>query len=287
VTASPDTGELPVVTPAPETEGPLIPSPTEPPAWFASLVPPKDSLPLDFDPLASPPAATVGAAIDMVAVETGPALVVVTGPAESAAATARAETATASPPAPSLPQPSEVPPRLVVPGAQATAASTATSTAASTAPAPAPAPAPATATATATATTPSLVERLRGTWVQGLPTGLTVLLVAVLMTPGVLLDVARDGSFGLPSTVLLLLVAGGAPLVLRPRSLASGIVLPPLVFAATAAAIAWRSGLNQGSRQIGLDAGTTLALHAPVAFAATAVAVLVVLGRVAVRLVRR
>jgi hypothetical protein len=281
VTASPDTGELPVVTPAPEPEGPLIPSPTEPPAWFVSLVPPKDSLPLDFDPLASPPAATVGAAIDMVAVETGPALVVVTGPAESAAATARAETATASPPAPSLPQPSEVPPRLVVPGAQATAASTATSTAASTAPAPAP------ATATATATTPSLVERLRGTWVQGLPTGLTVLLVAVLMTPGVLLDVARDGSFGLPSTVLLLLVAGGAPLVLRPRSLASGIVLPPLVFAATAAAIAWRSGLNQGSRQIGLDAGTTLALHAPVAFAATAVAVLVVLGRVAVRLVRR
>jgi hypothetical protein len=131
------------------------------------------------------------------------------------------------------------------------------------------------------------VERLRGTWVQGLPTGLTVLLVAVLMTPGVLLDVARDGSFGLPSTVLLLLVAVGAPLVLRPRSLASGIVLPPLVFAATAAAIAWRSGLNQGSRQIGLDAGTTLALHAPVAFAATAVAVLVVLGRVAVRLVRR
>jgi hypothetical protein len=281
VTASPDTGELPVVTPAPETEGPLIPSPTEPPAWFVSLVPPKDSLPLDFDPLASPPTATVGAAIDMVAVETGPALVVVTGPAESAAATARAETATASPPAPSLPQPSEVPPRLVVPGAQATAASTAP------APAVAPAPAQAPATATATATTPSLVERLRGTWVQGLPTGLTVLLVAVLMTPGVLLDVARDGSFGLPSTVLLLLVAGGAPLVLRPRSLASGIVLPPLVFAATAAAIAWRSGLNQGSRQIGLDAGTTLALHAPVAFAATAVAVLVVLGRVAVRLVRR
>jgi hypothetical protein len=279
VTASPDTGELPVVTPAPEPEGPLIPSPTEPPAWFVSLVPPKDSLPLDFDPLASPPTATVGAAIDMVAVETGPALVVVTGPAESAAATARAETATASPPAPSLPQPSEVPPRLVVPGPQATAASTATSTAASTATAP--------ATATATATTPSLVERLRGTWVQGLPTGLTVLLVAVLMTPGVLLDVARDGSFGLPSTVLLLLVAGGAPLVLRPRSLASGIVLPPLVFAATAAAIAWRSGLNQGSRQIGLDAGTTLALHAPVAFAATAGAVLVVLGRVAVRLVRR
>ena len=260
MTASPDTGELPVVTPGPETEGPLIPSPTEPPTWFVSLVPPKDSLPLDFNPLAGPPTTTIGAAVDMVAVETGPP------PAVDAADAADVPAVPAPSPAA---DPAEVPPRLVVPGPQATATSTATPT------------------GTATATAPSLTERLRGTWVQGLPTGLTVLLVAVLMTPGVLLDVARDGSFGLPSTVLLLLVAVGTPLVLRPRSLASGVVLPPLVFAATAAAIAWRSGLNQGSRQIGLDAGTTLALQAPVAFAATAIALLVVITRVAVRLVRR
>ena len=34
VTASPDTGELPVVTSGPDADGPLIPSPTEPPAWW-------------------------------------------------------------------------------------------------------------------------------------------------------------------------------------------------------------------------------------------------------------
>ena len=114
-----------------------------------------------------------------------------------------------------------------------------------------------------------------------------VLLVALLLAPGVLLDVARDGSFGLPSTVFFLLAALGTPLVLRPRSLASAVVLPPLTFAATAAAIAWRSGLNNGTRQIGLDAGTTMAVHAPRIFAGTAAALLVVLVRVSVRLARR
>jgi len=232
VTASPDTGELPVVTPGPDAEGPLIPSPTEPPAWFVSLVPPKDSLPLDFDPLASPPSSSVGAAVEMVSVETGPST---TGAAV-------------------------VPSRLVVPAPRTEAVPVASQ---------------------------SRLERLRGTWVQGLPTSLVVLLVAVLLAPGVLLDVARDGSFGLPSTVLFLLAAVGTPLVLRPRSLASGVVLPPLAFAAIAAGIAWRSGLNHGSRQIGLDAGTTMALHAPLMFAGTAAALLVVLTRVTVRLVRR
>ena len=232
MTASPDTGELPVVTPGPDAEGPLIPSPTEPPAWFVSLVPPKDSLPLDFDPLASPPSSDVGAAVEMVSVETGP----------------------------STTDAAVVPSRLVVP-------------------APRTEPVP--------MSRPSRVERLRATWVQGLPTSLVVLLVAVLLAPGVLLDVARDGSFGLPSTVLFLLAAVGTPLVLRPRSLASGVVLPPLAFAAIAAGIAWRSGLNHGSRQIGLDAGTTMALHAPLMFAGTAAALLVVLTRVTVRLVRR
>jgi len=257
VTASPDTGELPVVTPGPEGDGPLIPSPTEPSAWFVSLVPPKDSLPLDFDPLASPPSSTVGAAVEMVSVETGPAMAVVADAAETAAPAAAStgtSTGTATTDA------AEVPSRLVVP-------------------APRTAPVP--------VSRPSPVERLRATWTHGLPTSLVVLLVAVVLAPGVLLDVARDGSFGLPSTVLFLLAAVGTPLVLRPRSLASGVVLPPLAFAAIAAGIAWRSGLNHGSRQIGLDAGTTMALHAPLMFAGTAAALLVVLTRVIVRLVRR
>lgn len=249
MTASPDTGELPAVTTGVDAEGPLIPSPTEPPVWFVSLVPPKDSLPLDFDPLASPPTATLGAAVDMVAVETEPA---------------PATDAQASPSPTAVPvtaaDAADVPPRLVVPAPR---------------------------TEADPGTGPSRVERLRRTWQQGLPTSLVVLLVAALLAPGVLLDVARDGSFGLPSTVLFLLAASGTPLVLRPRSLASGVVLQPLAFAATAAAIAWRSGLNHGSRQIGLDAGTTMATHAPLVFAGTATALLVVLTRVTVRLVRR
>ena len=247
VTASPDTGELPVVTHGPDSEGPLIPSPTESPTWFVSLVPPKDSLPLDFDPLASPPVETVGAAVDMVSVETVGGAVGV-APVEAGPALAEQVDAT------------EVPARLVVPAPR---------------------------TAQVTVADVSRTDRLRGTWAQGLPTSLVVLLVAAALTPGVLLDVARDGSFGLPSTVLFLLAAVTTPLLLRPRSLASGVVLPPLAFAAVAGAIAWRSGLNQGSRQIGLDAGTTMALNAPLVFAGTAAALLVVLTRVAVRLVRR
>lgn len=257
MTASPDTGELPVVTPGPDADGPLIPSPTEPPAWFVSLVPPKDSLPLDFDPLASPPASTVGAAVEMVSVETGPSVALVTEAAETAApATAATGTSTET----AATDAAEVPARLVVPAPRAEPGPVANL---------------------------SRLDRLRATWAQGLPTSLVVLLVAVLLAPGVLLDVARDGSFGLPSTVLFLLAAVGTPLVLRPRSLASGVVLPPLAFAAIAAGIAWRSGLNNGSRQIGLDAGTTMALHAPLMFAGTAAALLVVLTRVTVRLVRR
>jgi hypothetical protein len=273
VTASPDTGELPVVTPEAETEGPLIPSPTDPPAWFVSLVPPKDSLPLDFDPLTSAPSTNVGAAVDMVSVQTPPGSAAVTDAADAADAAEVAEATDAADAADAAEvaeatdaaevaqaaKPTELPAQLIVPGPR-------------TAP---------------TVATPSRVEQLRGTWTQGLPTSLVVLLVALLLALGVLLDVARDGSFGLPSTVLFLLAAVGTPLVLRPRSLAGGVVLPPLAFAATAAAIAWRSGLNQGSGQIGLDAGTTMALHAPLIFAGTAAALLVVLTRVTVRLVRR
>ena len=229
MTASPDTGELPVVTSDSETEGPLIPSPTEPAAWFVSLVPPKDSLPLDFDPLASPPSATVGAAVEMVAVETAVALPLVPdadvrpeAPPAAAAPAAPAAPASAmlsaAPSGPAAPPPTiapaahdaaEVPPRLVVPAPRSEASP---------------------------AASPSPIQRLRRTWAQGLPTSLVVLLVALLLAPGVLLDVARDGSFGLPSTVLFLLAALGTPLVLRPRSLASAVVLPPLAFAASAAA---------------------------------------------------
>jgi hypothetical protein len=244
VTASPDTGELPAISPEPEHESPLIPSPTEPPAWYVSLVPPKDSLPLDFDPMAGSPAVEAAADVVPVGARQVGARQVTAEPAEAVAVDADAVAVETWP---STTQPRDV----------------------------------------SAETRLSRSARLRALWLQGLPTGLTVLLVAALMTPGVMLDLARDGSFGLPSTVLFLLAAVGTPLLLRPRSLASAVVLPPLVFAGTVAAIAWRSGLNEGARQIGLDVGTTMALNAPLVFGGTAAALVVVAVRLTVRLVRR
>ncbi|HEX7187470.1 MAG TPA: DUF6542 domain-containing protein [Actinomycetes bacterium] len=228
MTASPDTGELPVVTPAPEQESPLIPSPTEPTAWYVSLVPPQNSLPLDFDPLAR-------------------------GSSDASAETS----------------PADAPP-VVAPAPQAAVQSPPTVPAGVD-------PSP----------PPSKLDRVRAIWSQGLPTPLAVLLAVLVMAPGVVLDVARDGSFGLPSTVLFLLAAIATPLVLRPRSLAVGVVLPPLTFVGAAAAIAWRSGLNAGTREIGLDVGTTMALQAPLLFLGTTAALGVVLARLLGRLVRR
>ena len=128
---------------------------------------------------------------------------------------------------------------------------------------------------------------IRSLWQGGLPTPAVVAVAALVLLPGVVLDLARDGTFGLPSTVFFVIAAVGVPLLLRSRSLAVGAVLPPLLFAGAATAIAWRSGLNQDTRQIGLDVGTTMAVNAPLLFAGTALAVAVVAGRLLLGLVRR
>ena len=130
-------------------------------------------------------------------------------------------------------------------------------------------------------------KRVRSLWQGGLPTPAVVAVAALVLLPGVVLDLARDGTFGLPSAVSFVAAAAAVPLLLRTRSLAVGAVLPPLLFAAAATVIAWRSGLNQGTRQIGLDVGTTMAVNAPLLFAGTAVALVVVAGRLVVRLARR
>ena len=252
MTASPATGELPVVSSGELDDGPLIPSPTPPRAWFVSLVPPKDSLPLDFDPLAS-------GAPDVEL--TAPSLSLVVPDQRTTADPATEEPADGVEAADS--PPGDVSAETPVPVS------------------------PDAPPAGVSAETRGVLDRLRGTWAQGLPTPLTVLAVVGVLAPGVVLDVARDGSFGLPSTVLFLLAAATAPLVLRPRSLPVGVVLPPLAFAAMAAAIAWRSGLNASTREIGLDVGTTMALQAPVLFLGTAAALLVAVGRALVRLARR
>jgi hypothetical protein len=145
---------------------------------------------------------------------------------------------------------------------------------------------PATEEKASTAPVPTR-QGVRSLWQGGLPTPAVVAVAALVLLPGVVLDLARDGTFGLPSAVTFVIAAAAVPLLLRTRSLAVGAVLPPLVFAAAATVIAWRSGLNQGTRQIGLDVGTTMAVNAPLLFAGTAVALAVVAGRLVVRLARR
>jgi hypothetical protein len=263
VTATSDlsgTGEL-------SAESPLVTAPTPPEGWFVSLVPPPDSLPLEVDlrgpselPLPVPPARVaeaVSAAADVVDL---------TPPA--AAAARPATQADAADPAvrPCAPLPPELSPR---PGGVVAAAR--------------PRPEAAAQQPTASSGRPSL----RSLWRGGLPTPAVLAAAALVLLPGVVLDLARDGTFGLPSAVLFVLAAAGVPLLLRARSLAVGAVLPPLLFAGAATTIAWRSGLNQGTRQIGLDVGTTMAVNAPLLFAGTAVAVAVVAGRLVVRLARR
>jgi hypothetical protein len=251
VTATSDlsgTGEL-------SAESPLVTAPTPPEGWFVSLVPPPDSLPLEVD-LRGP--------MDMpVPLPVPPARV-----AEAVAAAAVAvDLAPPADPAvrPAALLPPELSPR---PGGPVTGRAR---------------PEPAAEQPTGSSGRPSW----RSLWRGGLPTPAVLAVAALVLLPGVVLDLARDGTFGLPSAVFFVLGAAGVPLLLRARSLAVGAVLPPLLFAGAATTIAWRSGLNQGTRQIGLDVGTTMAVNAPLLFAGTAVAVAVVAGRLVVRLARR
>jgi hypothetical protein len=154
------------------------------------------------------------------------------------------------------------------------------------APAAAPAGAPA-AAAEPAGPMSGLPARLRALPTQGLTgPGATVLAVLVVI-PGVLLDLARDGSFGLASSVLFVLAALAAALTVRVRALATAAVLPPLLFAGAVTALAYLSGNNEGTRELVLDVGTTLAVSAPLLFGGTAAALAVVLGRVVVHLTRR
>ncbi len=130
-----------------------------------------------------------------------------------------------------------------------------------------------------------VLARLRGH--HGL-TGVGVAVLAVLvLAPGVAVDLVVGGSFGLASAVFFVLASLAGALAARPAALASAAVLPPLLFTGAVTTLAWRSGDNAGTRELGLDVGTTLALSAPLLFVTTAATVAVVLARAAVRLARR
>ena len=258
-----ETGERPDVTPATADESPLVTAPAQQEGWFVSLVPPPDSLPLEVDlrgpsdPLPVPPARVAEAPV-------APASSAVPAPEVEDPAAASTGTDTGAVVRPAAPLPPGLSPR---PGGPAAARVGRT----------APEEPPATAGR----------DRVRSLWQGGLPTPAVLAVAGLLLLPGVVLDVARDGTFGLPSAVFFVLAALAVPMLLRTRSLAVGAVLPPLLFAGAATVIAWRSGLNQGSRQIGLDVGTTMAVNAPLLFAGTALALAVVAARLVVRLVRR
>ena len=131
---------------------------------------------------------------------------------------------------------------------------------------------------------PGVIARARREGVTG---PAVVAAAALLVALGAAVDLQRDRTLGAGTTVALLLAALAAPAVVRFRSLPTALVLPPLLVAAAATGIAELGGQDRGRRELVLDVGTTLALHAPTVFAAAALSVLVLLVRVGVRVARR
>ena len=104
---------------------------------------------------------------------------------------------------------------------------------------------------------------------------------------GAAVDAAGDPGLGNGTGVAVVLAALAATGVVRFRSLATAALLPPLLVAAAALGLALLSGRNEGSRELGLDVGTTLALSAPFIFGATVAGLLVVAVRVTLHVSRR
>jgi hypothetical protein len=100
-------------------------------------------------------------------------------------------------------------------------------------------------------------------------------------------DLAFGGGLGVGFTVSFLLGCLLVAAMLRTRALAVAVVLPPLLFSGGYALETKTSGQTSGRREMALDVATSLALHAPVLFLGTALAVAVVLVRVVVHLLRR
>ena len=119
-------------------------------------------------------------------------------------------------------------------------------------------------------------------------TGPAIVALSVLSTAvGVVVDLMGEPALGAGTGVAVVFCAVAGPAVVRSGSLATTAVLPPLLFAAAATALARLGGQNSGLREVVLDVGTTLALSAPLVFGATAAGLLVVLVRVGRRIVRR
>jgi hypothetical protein len=100
-------------------------------------------------------------------------------------------------------------------------------------------------------------------------------------------DLALGGGLGVGFTATFLLGCLLVAAMLRTRALAVAVVLPPLLFSGGYALETKTSGQTSGRREMALDVATSLAMHAPMLFLGTALAVAVVLVRVVVHLFRR
>jgi hypothetical protein len=136
----------------------------------------------------------------------------------------------------------------------------------------------------------ALADRLRAALPFTGP-GLTglggVVLGCLVVALGAASDLALGAGLGLGFAATFLLGCLLVAAALRTRALGVAVVLPPLLFAGGYALETWNSGLTTGRREMALDVATSLALHAPLLFAGSAIAVVVVLGRLVVHLVRR
>jgi hypothetical protein len=114
-----------------------------------------------------------------------------------------------------------------------------------------------------------------------------VVLGCLVVGLGAIGDLALGDGLGVGFTTTFLIGCLLVTAMLRTRALAVALVLPPLLFSGGYALETKSSGQTSGRREMALDVATSLALHAPVLFLGTAVAVAVVLVRVVVHLFRR
>lgn len=134
-----------------------------------------------------------------------------------------------------------------------------------------------------------LSERLRGALPFTRP-GLTglggVVLGCLVVGLGAGGDLALGHGLGVGFSATYLLGCVLVACALRTRALTLAVVLPPLLFAGGYALETMTGGQTAGRREMALDVATSLALHAPVLFVGTALAVAIVVFRVVVHLVR-
>lgn len=137
------------------------------------------------------------------------------------------------------------------------------------------------------APTPGPRERLATLLGQRVSGPAAVAVASLITAAGVAVDLPGDPSLALGTEVAVVLGGLVATCVVRLRSLATPAVLPPLLVTAASLTLAVLGGRNDGSREIVLDLGTTLALSAPLVFGATAACLAVVLVRVGRHLLQR